>query len=583
MKTTVNINISGQSFIIDEDAFQHLSVYLNNIKSRFKNENEAKEVIEDIEARIAELFISSSATNRAVVSIEQVEQVIKKLGKPEDIFMEDEGADASNRAQDSTTYASSSTRGNARLFRNPDDKKVSGLLSGLSAYFGISDPSWLRIIFVVLCIVSAGTLAIPLVVIYIGLSAILPVANTASEKLQMRGEDVNLNNIKRSVQSEMSRGVGAATSTGQKFIDAVIDVVRSIFYFLPKLFSGFTLAISLAFLFAVILCFFVSEIGAVSELSTLIFHTGFDAQLASIGLFLFFGIPCIAVIYYSLRGMFGSTARKPGLSWVLFGLWMTGLLLVALEGVKTTKQFTKGSNIVKSFPLDSLPSDTLILMASNKHGLDSRGTKINITNYNIDGFSMQADKIFMQEVELSIVRGTDKIALITTAEARGTDEKEAHTRANNIQSNYSLHKNILSIDNFIAVPVADKFRFQKVKMELQLPVGKVVYLDPSAEELIYDIKNVTNTYDGYMIGHYWMMTAQGLQCLDKDFVKSKKSHLNDNSDDEDSLDMDEDKEVKEVNMKLNKDGINMPIIFTKSLPISISHVFLPWGFNIVLG
>jgi hypothetical protein len=375
----------------------------------------------------------------------------------------------------------------------------------------------------------------------------------------MRGEDVNLNNIKRSVQSEMSRGVGAATSTGQKFIDAVIDILRSIFYFLPKLFSGFTLAISLAFLFAVILCFFVSEIGAVSELSTLIFHTGFDAQLASIGLFLFFGIPCIAVIYYSLRGMFGSTARKPGLSWVLFGLWMTGLLLVALEGVKTTKQFTKGSNIVKSFPLDSLPSDTLILMASNKHGLDSRGTKINITNYNIDGFSMQADKIFMQEVELSIVRGTDKIALITTAEARGTDEKEAHTRANNIQSNYSLHKNILSIDNFISVPVADKFRFQKVKMELQLPVGKVVYLDPSAEELIYDIKNVTNTYDGYMIGHYWMMTAQGLQCLDKDFVKSKKSHLNDNIDDEDSLDMDEDKEVKEVNMKLNKDGINIQV------------------------
>ncbi len=559
MKTTVNININGQSFIIDDNAFQQLSVYLNNIKSRFKNDLEAKEVIEDIEARIAELFITSSATKRAVVSIEQVEQVIKKLGKPEDIFMEDEGADANTYAHEHASPSSQSTRGNARLFRNPDDKKVSGLLSGLSAYFGISDPSWLRIIFVVLCIVSAGTLAIPLVVIYIGLSAILPVANTASEKLQMRGEDVNLNNIKRSVQSEMSKGVGVATSTGQKFIDAVIDVVRSIFYFLPKLFSGFTLAISLAFLFAVILCFFVSEIGAVSELSTLIFHTGLDAQLASIGLFLFFGIPCIAVIYYSLRGILGSNARKPGLSWVLFGLWITGLLLVAFEGVKTTKQFTKGSNIVKSVSLDSLSSDTLILLASNKHGLDQRGTHINITNYNIDGFSMQADKIFMQEIELSIVRGTDKIEVITTAESRGADEKEAHTRANNIQSNYSLQKNILSVDNFISVPVADKFRFQKVKMELHVPVGKVVYLDPSAEGLIYDIKNVTNTYDGYMIGHYWMMTAQGLQCLDKDFAKSKKSHLEDDDENDDTLSDKEDSEVKEVNMKLNKDGINIHV------------------------
>ena len=559
MKTTVNINISGQSFIIDEDAFQQLSVYLNNIKSRFKNENEAKEVIEDIEARIAELFITSSATKRAVVSIEQVEQVIKKLGKPEDIFMEDEGADATTNAHENAFQSSQSTRGNARLFRNPDDKKVSGLLSGLSAYFGISDPSWLRIIFVVLCIVSAGTLAIPLVVIYIGLSAILPIANTASEKLQMRGEDVNLNNIKRSVQSEMSRGVNAAASSGQKFIDAVLEVIRSIFHFLPKLISGFTFGISLILLFAVILSFFVSEIGAVSELSTLLFHNGLDAQLASIGLFLFFGIPCVSVIYYSLRGMLGSTARKPGLSWVLFGLWMTGVMLVAFEGVKTTKQFAKGSNIVKNVSIDSLPSDTIILLANNKQGLDHSGTNINITNYKIDGFSMQAEKIFMQEVELSIVRGTDKIELTTTAEARGTDEKDAHLKASNIQSNYSLHKNILSIDNFISLPVADKYRFQKVKMQLQLPVGKVIYLDPSTEGLIYDIKNVTNTYDGYMISHYWMMTEEGLKCLDKDFTKSKKANIENDGDDEDSLDTNEDKEVKEVNMKLNKDGINIHV------------------------
>ena len=559
MKTTVNINISGQSFIIDEDAFQHLSVYLNNIKSRFSNENEAKEVVEDIEARIAELFITSSTASRSVVSMQQVEQVIAKLGKPEDIFMEDESSESKSNFNAGASQSNHQNRSNARLFRNPDDKKVSGLLSGISAYFGLADPSILRIIFVVLCVFSAGTLAIPLIVIYIGLSAILPLANTASEKLQMRGEDVNLNNIKRSVQQEMSRGVNVARTSGQQFFDSVIDVIKSIFMFLPKLISGFTLAISLVFLFMMILFFFVSDVGAVSELAGLLFHTPLDAHLSSIGLFLFFGIPCVSIIYYSLRGMLGSSVRKPGLSWVLFGLWMTGVVLVAFEGVKTTKQFAKGSNIVKTETIDSLSSDTLILVANNKQGLDHSGTNINIASYKIDGFSMLEKKIYMQEVELSIVRGTDKVELTSTSEARGANEEEAHVKANNILTNYSFAKNTLLIDNFISLPVSDKYRFQKVKMQLKLPIGKVIYLDPSTEDLIYDIKNVTNTYDDYMVSHYWIMTEQGLKCLDKDFSKIKEANIENDGEEEDSIDAHLEKEVKEVNMKLNKEGIDIHV------------------------
>ena len=559
MKTTVNINISGQSFIIDEDAFQHLSVYLNNIKSRFSNENEAKEVVEDIEARIAELFITTSTASRSVVSMQQVEQVIAKLGKPEDIFMEDESSESKSNFNAGASQSNHQNRSNARLFRNPDDKKVSGLLSGISAYFGLADPSILRIIFVVLCVFSAGTLAIPLIVIYIGLSAILPLANTASEKLQMRGEDVNLNNIKRSVQQEMSRGVNVARTSGQQFFDSVIDVIKSIFMFLPKLISGFTLAISLVLLFMMILFFFVSDVGAVSELAGLLFHTPLDAHLSSIGLFLFFGIPCVSIIYYSLRGMLGSSVRKPGLSWVLFGLWMTGVVLVAFEGVKTTKQFAKGSNIVKTETIDSLSSDTLILVANNKQGLDHSGTNINISSYKIDGFSMLEKKIYMQEVELSIVRGTDKVELTCTSEARGANEEEAHVKANNILTNYSFAKNTLLIDNFISLPVSDKYRFQKVKMQLKLPIGKVIYLDPSTEDLIYDIKNVTNTYDDYMVSHYWIMTEQGLKCLDKDFSKIKEANIENDGEEEDSMDAHLEKEVKEVNMKLNKEGIDIHV------------------------
>jgi ligand-binding sensor domain-containing protein len=238
---------------------------------------------------------------------------------------------------------------------------------------------------------------------------------------------------------------------------------------------------------------------------------------------------------------------------------MTGVVLVAFEGVKTTKQFAKGSNIVKTETIDSLSSDTLILVANNKQGLDHSGTNINIASYKIDGFSMLEKKIYMQEVELSIVRGTDKVELTSTSEARGANEEEAHVKANNILTNYSFAKNTLLIDNFISLPVSDKYRFQKVKMQLKLPIGKVIYLDPSTEDLIYDIKNVTNTYDDYMVSHYWIMTEQGLKCLDKDFSKIKEANIENDGEEEDSMDAHLEKEVKEVNMKLNKEGIDIHV------------------------
>jgi len=72
------------------------------------------------------------------------------------------------------------------------------------------------------------------------------------------------------------------------------------------------------------------------------------------------------------------------------------------------------------------------------------------------------------------------------------------------------------------VPYADKFRDQEVKVSIALPVGKSIYLDPSSREIIYDIENVTNTYDGKMMGHHWLMTEKGLECTDCEWIIKEK-------------------------------------------------------------
>ncbi len=90
MKTTVKINLSGQIFELDDDAYQALKDYLDSISKRFRNMEEGAEIISDIESRIAELFQSKISDKKEVITIEDVNDVIAIMGQPED-FLKEEG------------------------------------------------------------------------------------------------------------------------------------------------------------------------------------------------------------------------------------------------------------------------------------------------------------------------------------------------------------------------------------------------------------------------------------------------------------------------------------------------------------
>ncbi|MEM8906507.1 MAG: PspC domain-containing protein [Bacteroidota bacterium] len=204
MNKVFNINLGGYPFTIDEDAYSHLSNYLDTIHQHFLSSDGYEEITADIENRIAELF-QEKLNGRAIVTMKDVREAIIVMGTPEDF-----GAapiDERTASSGKTDY-----RTGKRLFRNPEDEVVGGVCSGIAAYFGIEDPLWVRLLFVLITL--SGGFGIP---VYLILWAILKKAETASDRLAMRGKSINVSNIGKIVEEEIDHITEKVTEIGNEF------------------------------------------------------------------------------------------------------------------------------------------------------------------------------------------------------------------------------------------------------------------------------------------------------------------------------------------------------------------------------
>ncbi|HPC97677.1 MAG TPA: PspC domain-containing protein [Bacteroidales bacterium] len=189
MKITLSVNLGGYSFNIDEDAYDELRAYLENLGIWFAQEESSGEILNDIESRIAELFRAKLSDYKQVITIEDVKAVISVLGTPEDI------AGKNGEGNRGRTGAA----GTHRMYRDPDNRMIGGVCAGIAAYWHI-EPLVIRIIF--LALVFAGGLGL---LIYLILWIVLPEARTTAQKIEMRGEPVDIHNIKESVKREFEQ------------------------------------------------------------------------------------------------------------------------------------------------------------------------------------------------------------------------------------------------------------------------------------------------------------------------------------------------------------------------------------------
>ena len=179
MKRTYSINLGGTGFIIDEDAYQRLGNYLDTLTQACAATQD-QEVAFDIEQRIAEIF-SEKYAQGGIIGLTDVETVIKRMGGPEEII-ETRRIRQQETEETVTETIATPPKVKKRLFRDTDNKMLGGVCSGIACYFGI-DVVWVRIIAVGLCFLSASTLAL----VYILLWIIIPAAKTPLQKMQMTG------------------------------------------------------------------------------------------------------------------------------------------------------------------------------------------------------------------------------------------------------------------------------------------------------------------------------------------------------------------------------------------------------------
>lgn len=195
MKTTITINLGSKVFHIDNDAYEILKTYLLAVEKQFFDENERKEIMSDIELRLSELFTEILGQKRDVIMKDDVSQVIDIMGEPEDFAQEDTNdTKSSSGSQQKRRYAQQKTT--RRLYRDPDNRILGGVCGGLGAYFN-NDPLLFRIIFIIL--LFAGSVGFW---IYLILWIAIPEAGTTAQKLEMRGEAITIENIKKAVREE---------------------------------------------------------------------------------------------------------------------------------------------------------------------------------------------------------------------------------------------------------------------------------------------------------------------------------------------------------------------------------------------
>ena len=190
MTQTISINLGGLLFHIDDEAYEILKSYIQAIERQFIDEKEKRDIIQDIEARLAELFSGKIDRQKDLIRVDDVNTVIKIMGEPHDFVDDDE----ESQKDSSNNYRKE--RASKRMYRNPDERILGGVCSGLGAYFNTD--TWIfRAIFIVFSIFFfAG------VIIYLILWIAIPDAKTSAQKLEMRGEPITVENIKNTVKSE---------------------------------------------------------------------------------------------------------------------------------------------------------------------------------------------------------------------------------------------------------------------------------------------------------------------------------------------------------------------------------------------
>lgn len=527
MNNITTVNLGGYPFTIDENAHQALELYLETIEAHFSDSEGCDEILDDIEARIAELF-SDFLQGKSIVTLKEYDAMVKVMGRPEDF-----GAESLDEDEIETPHASSNTKKKKgkyshiktgkRLFRDPDEKVIGGVCSGVAAYFGVGDPLWIRLGFIALIFIGGIS-----VLLYPILWAIVPAAKTAGDKLKMKGEPATVSNIAKTVEEELTelsnkiteiskdlgskkkvraasflsprRAISGLFAIMGKGVLGVLGLVKAIF----KPIFSLTLGIMLLILGILWGSWIISFLGSFSFLSYIGPSSWIMSFFGRISLFFTIGIPILGLMLWITKWF--STYRIPKTWRTSLRLgWVASFAITLAAGVLTGLSFTHSAEVdqLASYDIDS---DVINISELKRSEKATKGF------FQFPGAAYHTkDGVVFDEVYYKIVKseGND-VVIKTSVKSQGKSYDDAQSLAQNVDVEHLVDGNTVQLKKNFEIEKGDKFRAQNVHYTIHIPEGKTIKLDESISSHL-DHRGFNGEYGPSNFQEFsWTMTSDGL-------------------------------------------------------------------------
>jgi phage shock protein PspC (stress-responsive transcriptional regulator) len=495
MNKTVNINIGGLVFHIDEDAYQKLTRYFEAIKRSLSNSSGKDEIMKDIEMRVAELLTEKEKSDKHVINNKDVDEVIGVMGQPEDYRLDDDGDDKA--VEPFYPYTKSK-----KLYRDKDRATIAGVCTGLGHYFGI-ESVWIKIFFILL--IWAGGAGI---IAYLVLWIATPKAITTTEKLEMTGEPVTISNIEKKVREEFDivanrvknadyDKMGNEIKTGaSRTADGIGEVFVSIFKVFAKILGAIIVVFSsvalLGICFASIFMIFSSSMPDNYILNHISTPIGLETPIWAQGILFLLaaGIPAFFFLILGLK-LLVTNLKSLGniVKFSLLGIWIIAVGILISLGIKEATQIAYDGKDVKKEVINIAPTDTLLIKFKNNEFYSK--DRYHNTDFRLTQDENNKEVIYSNNLSFE-VRPTEEALPYIQIErlAVGKSAVEARTRAEKIRYTYKIEGNQLILDNYLLTDVTNKFRGQRVELYLYLPKGTLFKADES-------VQNFDNGYNDF--------------------------------------------------------------------------------------
>lgn len=523
MNKTIIININGIVFHIEEEAYEVLRKYMIEIKRHFGKTPENQEILEDIEMRIAEMFSERIEKGRKeVVTMEDVEQVINQMGRVSDF--EENSFESEEESAKETGYESEEEVVNKKLMRDPDDRLLGGVCSGLAHYFAV-DPLWTRLILLVFVLLGGSG-----VLVYLILWIVVPKAITRSDKMAMRGQPANLQTFKESFQKEMD-GVKESFSenseqferssryAGSVLLRIIKAVVRIVFVCVIAVIVLLLITLLIALCVGILGIFGLVGTSAIEPLNYLDPREAIWGFVA--GTMVVF-IPLFGLLLLFMRLVFKQKPVSNYLSLTLFSIWVISVIGVSYIAISNAQDFVETGAIKVEKELQE--HEKFYLLQRNSKVIEAQSSADGDRLINIKTGDLEALLHAKIGIRFETLDSGKTPYVQYNYSAQGKNYEIAANRASKIKYHLTQDSDRLIFDSHFSLDKNTLERNQRVDLIVYLAEGTQVNISKELRSKLRGISysacepeeasNRTKSTD-------WVMGPYGLICLEKQDVDAE--------------------------------------------------------------